>query len=66
MGGSSGGSRAERDSAGQINSGGLIGYIRSKPHQPSAGYGAGIGFYGAAYPMLPEPIDHFQIGLVST
>jgi hypothetical protein len=50
----------------QIRSGGLIGYISSKAPQPSAGYGAGIGFYVAVYPILPEPIADFQIGLAST
>jgi hypothetical protein len=50
----------------QVRSGGLIGYISSKALQPSAGYGAGVGFYVAVYPILPEPIDGFQIGLAST
>ena len=50
----------------QINGEGLMGYISSKAPQPSAGYGAGIGFYVAVYPILPEPIDNFQIGLAST
>ena len=56
----------EWDSEGQHGGGGLIGYIRSSAEQPPAGYGAGIGFYSAVYPILPEPIDGFQIGLVST
>ena len=50
----------------QLQGCGLMGYISSKAPQPSAGYGAGIGFYVAVYPILPEPIDHFQIGLAST
>lgn len=45
---------------------GLMGYISSKTEQPKSGYGAGIGFYVAVYPILPEPIDNFQIGLAST
>jgi hypothetical protein len=45
---------------------GLMGYISSKSPQPEKGFGAGIGFYVAVYPILPEPIDNFQIGLAST
>ena len=56
----------ESDTEGQHGGRGLIGYIRSSAPQPSAGYGAGIGFYSAVYPILPDPIDRFQIGLVST
>jgi len=52
--------------ADQINGQGLMGYISSKALQPSAGYGAGVGFYVAVYPILPEPIANFQIGLAST
>ena len=54
------------DTTGQLSDSGLMGYISSKTVQPSSGYGAGIGFYVAVYPILPEPIDHFQIGLAST
>ncbi len=50
----------------QLHGSGLMGYISSKAPQPSSGYGAGIGFYVAVYPILPEPIDQFQIGLAST
>lgn len=53
-------------SHGQLQGSGLMGYISSQAPQPSEGYGAGIGFYVAVYPILPEPIDHFQIGLAST
>lgn len=56
----------ESDSKDQISSDGLMGYISSRAPQPSAGYGAGIGFYVAVYPILPEPIESFQIGLAST
>ncbi|HCC70212.1 MAG TPA: hypothetical protein DEQ09_03555 [Bacteroidales bacterium] len=45
---------------------GLMGYISADAPQPESGYGAGIGFYVAVYPILPEPIDNFQIGLAST
>jgi len=50
----------------QLPSNGLMGYISSGAPQPAAGYGAGIGFYVSVYPILPEPIDNFQIGLAST
>ncbi len=50
----------------QYHGSGLMGYISSSAPQPSSGYGAGIGFYVAVYPILPEPLDHFQIGLAST
>jgi hypothetical protein len=56
----------ELASKGQLQGSGLMGYITSKAPQPSSGYGAGVGFYVAVYPILPEPIDHFQIGLAST
>jgi len=56
------GSNAE----GQRGGGGLIGYLRSRADQPETGYGAGVGFYSAVYPLLPEPIDEFQVGLAST
>jgi hypothetical protein len=50
----------------QLGDNGLMGYISSKAPQPAAGFGAGIGFYVAVYPILSEPIDNFQIGLAST
>ena len=50
----------------QLSDNGLMGYISSDAPQPAAGFGAGIGFYVAVYPILPEPIDNFQIGLAST
>lgn len=50
----------------QLPASGLMGYISSDAPQPVAGFGAGIGFYVAVYPILPEPIDNFQIGLAST
>lgn len=45
---------------------GLMGYISARAPQPEEGFGAGMGFYVAVYPILPEPIDNFQIGLAST
>jgi len=56
----------ESDSKDQLQGSGLMGYITSRAPQPATGYGAGIGFYVAVYPILPEPIDNFQIGLAST
>jgi hypothetical protein len=50
----------------QLGDNGLMGYISSDAPQPEAGFGAGIGFYVAVYPILPDPIDNFQIGLAST
>jgi len=58
--------KGKRGSPGQLQGSGLMGYISLNAPQPSAGYGAGMGFYVAVYPILPEPIDHFQIGLAST
>ena len=56
----------QSDAPVQLNGSGLMGYISSKAPQPSSGYGSGIGFYVGVYPILPEPIDQFQIGLAST
>jgi hypothetical protein len=50
----------------QLEGSGLMGYISSRAPQPETGFGAGIGFYVAVYPILPEPLDNFQIGLAST
>lgn len=54
------------NSAGEMNGSGLMGYISFRTTPQPAGYSSGIGFYSAVYSMLPEPIDHFQIGLAST
>ena len=56
----------ETDTTDQLQGSGLMGYITSKAPQPTSGYGAGIGFYVAVYPILPHPIADFQIGLAST
>ena len=56
----------EMDTTGQLGGNGLNGYISSSARQPASGYGAGVGFYSAVYPILPEPINDFQIGLAST
>ena len=56
----------ETDTTDQLQGSGLMGYITSKAPQPASGFGAGIGFYVAVYPILPQPIADFQIGLAST
>jgi len=43
---------------------GYVGYSASRP-AARADYGAGIGFYSAVWPLIDEPIAHFQIGLPS-
>lgn len=53
-------------SEGELYENGLMGYISSVADQPSSGYGSGVSFYVAVYPILPQPIDHFQIGLAGT
>jgi hypothetical protein len=46
---------------------GLHGYIGYSVSRPPAGadYGAGMGFYSAVWPLIEEPLAHFQIGLPS-
>jgi hypothetical protein len=44
---------------------GYIGYTHEKPDNPGE-YGAGIGFYAAVWPLIDQPIAHFQIGLPGT
>ncbi len=43
---------------------GYIGYSASRPAD-RAEYGMGMGFYAAVWPLIDEPIAHFQIGLPS-
>jgi len=43
---------------------GYIGYSASQPEDP-AEYGAGMGFYSAAWTLVGQPLAHFQIGLAS-
>ena len=49
-------------------SGGLHGYIGFTAQVPplEKGYGYGVGFYSAIWPLVDEPIADFQIGLPST
>lgn len=50
------------------HSGGLHGYIGCHANRPpsSAGYGAGISFYTAIWPLIDRPLADFQIGLAGT
>jgi pimeloyl-ACP methyl ester carboxylesterase len=51
----------------QQRSRGLHGYIGYSASQPEnrAEYGAGMGFYSAAWTLVDQPLAHFQIGLAS-
>jgi hypothetical protein len=46
--------------------GGLHGYISMKVSPPPDGYGYGVSFYSAAWPLLATPLKSFQIGLPGT
>jgi hypothetical protein len=56
-------------SPGQVtsHSRGLSGYIGYSATRPAvrAEFGAGMGFYAAVWPLIDQPIAHFQIGLPS-
>lgn len=43
---------------------GYIGYNATRP-QGRTEFGAGMGFYAAVWPLIDQPIAHFQIGLPS-
>jgi len=63
-------SKAEQDAGpGQVSSNdrGLHGYISFSADRPPARseFSAGMGFYSAVWPLVGEPISHFQIGLPS-
>ncbi len=65
-----GGKQAKDADAKQANvvtthSRGLHGYISYSTSRPPAhsDYGAGMGFYSAVWPLIDEPVAHFQIGL---
>ena len=45
------------------NSHGLHGYISFNLNRPPEGYGAGISFYSAVWPLVDKPLADFQIGL---
>jgi hypothetical protein len=46
--------------------GGLHGYISMKVSPPLQGFGYGVSFYAAAWPLLATPLESFQIGLPGT
>ena len=45
------------------NANGLHGYIGYSTLKRPAGFGAGIGFYTAVWPLVEQPLAGFQIGL---
>jgi len=45
---------------------GLHGYISFSSTKPPEGYGAGISFYSAVWPLIDRPLSNFQIGLPGT
>ncbi|GAA0880793.1 hypothetical protein GCM10009119_37630 [Algoriphagus jejuensis] len=47
----------------KANSKGLHGYIGYSSIKRPAGFGAGIGFYTAVWPLVEQPLAGFQIGL---
>ncbi len=47
-------------------SGGLHGYISMKVSPPPDGFGFGVSFYSAVWPLLAKPLKSFQIGLPGT
>jgi hypothetical protein len=46
-----------------VSSNGLHGYLGYKTLRRPDGFGAGIGFYTAVWPLLEQPLEGFQIGL---
>lgn len=57
---------AADDDLKEIMGEGLKGYIASEIAPPPAGYGYGMSFYSAAWPLVEAPLQSFQIGLPST
>lgn len=45
---------------------GLHGYISSSSYAPPSDYNLGAGFYSAIWPLIPKPVERFQIGLPGT
>lgn len=60
--------RSDEPEAPRAMSRGLHGYIGFEASRPpdEAGFGAGIGFYAAVWPLIDKPYANFQIGLPST
>ncbi len=61
---------AENAEAGQVtaHSNGLHGYIACQANRPAAtsGFGAGMSFYTAVWPLTDRPLANFQVGLAGT
>jgi len=61
---------AKKAEAAQVrsHSGGLHGYIGFSASRPPARseYSAGMGFYSAVWPLIDQPLAHFQIGLAGS
>ncbi len=61
---------AAKGEAGQVaaHSEGLHGYIGFRAARPPAQseYSAGMGFYSAVWPLIDQPLAHFQIGLAGS
>ena len=59
---------ASESSKVEVLSRGLHGYISFHASKPpnEAGFGAGMGFYSAVWPLIAQPLANFQIGLPST
>lgn len=51
-----------------LHGSGLHGYIGFETTMPPnrEEYAAGVGFYSAVWPLIDQPLEHFQIGLAST
>lgn len=61
-------SAISQDKKNEITTGsnGLHGYISFNSTKPPEGYGAGISFYSAVWPLVRKPYADFQIGLPGT
>ncbi len=57
------GDRAVHARPPELRSKGLQGYISFRTPEPPEGYGAGMGFYSAAWSLVDGPPANFQIGL---
>jgi hypothetical protein len=46
-----------------IQAGGMDGYLSYGSSRPPAGYGYGVGFYSAVWPLMDQQLSNFQVGL---
>lgn len=51
---------------GSAGAGGLDGYLSYSAAPAPPGYGAGVGFYAAVWPLVAAPLAGFQVGLPGT